>query len=300
MDVRSLRWFQQVADGVTLTELSRMEYTTQSGISRALARLDEEVGTPLLQRAGRKLRLTMAGTAFKRHVDVAIHELDDGVAAVDQLLDPESGTVSVAFQPSLGSWLVPDLVRSFRHDHPNVTFDLIPKDDEMVSVVGHLAVAELEFATRRPTEPDLEWRYLVTEPLLLAVDTGHQLAGADQVDLATCADLPFVTIRPDSELRAASGHLLDRAGVNPNLAFVCDDLPTMRAFVGAGLGVAIMPRPRGFEATAGTLRYLPIDDPHARREVGIAWASRRPLLPSTQLFCDHVLERSRAGLLPGR
>src|SRR5699024_9037275 len=106
---------------------------------------------------------------------------------------------------------------------------------------------------------------------------------------------PFVMIGESSELRSASYHLLERAGVEPKVAFVCDDLPTMRAFVSARLGVAIMPRPHGIEATAGRLRYLSINDPHARREVGIAWSRSRRLLPATQLFRDHVLARRRAG-----
>ncbi|MEE6280498.1 LysR family transcriptional regulator [Georgenia sunbinii] len=297
MDVRTLRWFQQVADGLTLTELAAAEFTAQSGISRALARLDAEVGTPLLQRSGRTLRLTHAGSVLKRHVDAAIHELDDGMAALDQLLNPETGSVRVAFQPSLGSWLVPDLVSTFREEYPDVHFDLVPKRDELVSVVGRRAAADLEFTTRHPTEADLEWQQLVTESLLLAVPDTHHLAGRPTVDLSDCGDIPFVMIHPHSELRAASSGLLSRAGVSPTITFVCDDLPTMRAFVAAGLGVAIMPRPHGTEAERGALRYLPIADPDAKREVGIAWPSNRRLLPAVGLFRNHVLERRAQGLL---
>src|SRR5688572_19123704 len=122
METRDLRWFQQVADGITLTELSEVEGTTQPGVSRALARLEQEVGTALLHRSGRTLRMTHAGAAFKRHVDRLLHELDDGLAAVHQLVDPETGTVTLAFHSSLGTWLVPDLVSSFRADHPQVHF----------------------------------------------------------------------------------------------------------------------------------------------------------------------------------
>ena len=103
MDTRALRWFQLVADGVTVTEVSELERTAQSAVSRALARLETEVGTPLLRRSGRTLRMTHAGVAFKHHVDVLMHELDDGLAAVSQLVDPETGTVTLAFQPSLGA-----------------------------------------------------------------------------------------------------------------------------------------------------------------------------------------------------
>src|SRR3954447_18681264 len=124
MDTDALRWFQQVADGVTVTEVSELEAVSQPGVSRALARLESEVGTPLLRRSGRTLRMTHAGSAFKRHVDALLHQLDDGLAAVDQILEPETGTVALAFQISLGTWLVPDLVSSFRAEHPQVRFAL--------------------------------------------------------------------------------------------------------------------------------------------------------------------------------
>ena len=123
MDTDALRWFQQVADGVTVTEVSELEGVSQPGVSRALGRLEAEVGTPLLRRSGRTLRMTHAGSAFKRHVDSLLHQLDDGLAAVSQIIEPETGTVSLAFQVSLGSWLVPDLLsRSGTNQEPSETW----------------------------------------------------------------------------------------------------------------------------------------------------------------------------------
>ena len=78
MDTDALRWFQLVADGYTVTEVSDVFGVSQPGVSRALARLEQEVGTPLLRRSGRVLRMTHAGTAFKRHVDNLVNDLDDG------------------------------------------------------------------------------------------------------------------------------------------------------------------------------------------------------------------------------
>src|ERR1035437_10876532 len=90
VDTDAVRWFPQVADGMTVTEVSELERVTQSGVSRALARLEIEVGTPLLRRSGRTLRMTHAGSAFKRHVDAMLFQLDDSLAAVNQLIEPET------------------------------------------------------------------------------------------------------------------------------------------------------------------------------------------------------------------
>ena len=92
MDTDVLRFFQQVADGATVTEVAELYQVSQPGVSRGLKRLEEEVGTPLLMRSGRLLRPTHAGSVFKRHVDAVLHALDDGLAAAEELIDPESGT----------------------------------------------------------------------------------------------------------------------------------------------------------------------------------------------------------------
>src|SRR3954447_8844550 len=82
VDTTAMRWFQLVADGATVTEVAELEMVSQPGVSRALARLEEEVGAKLLVRSGRLLRLTRAGSAFKTHVDSVLHHYDDAVAAV--------------------------------------------------------------------------------------------------------------------------------------------------------------------------------------------------------------------------
>src|ERR1017187_5085471 len=151
VDTDALRWFQQVADGTTVTEVSELEAVTQSGVSRALARLETQVGTPLLQRSGRTLRMTHAGAVFKRHVDAMLHQLDDGIAAVTELIEPD--TVAIAFQHSLGTWLVPDLVRSFRAEHPGVHFQLTQVRDELQSTALDGGRADLEIGTRRRRDP---------------------------------------------------------------------------------------------------------------------------------------------------
>src|ERR1700729_374446 len=149
MDTDTLRWFQQVADGVTVTEISDLSAVTQPGVSRALQRLEAQVGTPLLRRSGRTLHMTHAGSVFKHHVDALLHQLDDGIAAVNQLIDPDTGTVALAFQQSLGTWLVPDLVRSFRASHPQGRFQLTQVRDERDSAALDGGHADLELGTRR-------------------------------------------------------------------------------------------------------------------------------------------------------
>ena len=300
VDIEALRWFQQVADGVTVTEVGEMYWVTQSGVSRGLARLEAELGTPLLRRSGRTLRMTHAGAVFKRYVDPVLHGLDDGLAAVHQLIDPERGTVAVAAQVSLGSWLIPRLISGFRVGRPDVQFVLEQSRDELVSSVLGAGQVDLEITALRPTDRAVHWHRLLTEPLCVAVPAGHPLAGRDQVSVPELAQQRFVVLRPVSLLRRQGTELCERAGFRPTVSIETDDLSSVRGMVAAGLGVAIVPAPRAgsTDPTAHTLRHVPIADPMAAREVGLAWSAQRRLLPAAELFRQFVIAWAASDALP--
>jgi LysR family transcriptional activator of glutamate synthase operon len=291
MDTEALRWFQQVADGITVTEVAELDMVSQPGVSRALARLERELGTPLLQRSGRLLRPTRAGSVFKRHVDDLLHALDDGYAAVSQLVDPETGTVAVAFQVSLGSWLVPGLIHDFRQQHPRVQFDLTESADALGSSMVAEGRIDLEFTARRPHNPEVHWEHLFSQPLALAVPGDHPLAGRRKVRLAEVADEDFVMLHPSWVMRTLTDELCQAAGITPRVAFEVDDLSVARGFVAAGLGVAVIPEmdPERAGRGPGAEPLIRLTDDGATREVGLAWSTSRRLLPSAELFRDQVL-----------
>lgn len=292
-DTEALRWFQQVADGTTVTEVSEISRISQPGVSRALARLEAEVGTPLLLRSGRTLRMTRAGAIFKRYVDTMLHELDDGLNAVTEATAPDRGTVALAFQLSLGMWLVPQLVASFLADHPGVRFDLRPLRDELVGPIFGEGRVDLAITSARPHDRQTGWAGLLNEPLRLAVPTHHRLAAETTVALTDVATEPFIALRPTYLLRGLTERLCREAGFSPRIAFEGDDLPIVQGFVAAGLGVALVPDAHGLPDTA--LRYLPLRDRGAIREIGVAWSGEQKLLPAVELFRQHTM--AHAGLL---
>jgi DNA-binding transcriptional LysR family regulator len=293
-DTDALRWFQQVADGATVTEVSEMNRISQPGVSRSLARLESQVGTPLLVRSGRKLRMTRAGAMFKRYVDTMLHELDDGLNAVNEVTAPDRGTVALAFQLSLATWLVPEMVASFLTEHPGVRFDLRPLRDELVAPMFSEGRIDLAITSARPDDPQTGWAALLIEPLRLAVSAQHRLATADAVSLADVATEPFIALRPTYLLRGLTERLCRQAGFTPRVAFEGDDLPMVQGFVTAGLGVALVPDANS--AVHGlanpAMRYLPVTDTGAVREIGVAWSIEPKLLPAVELFRQHIMAQA--------
>ncbi|HEX4831941.1 MAG TPA: LysR family transcriptional regulator [Trebonia sp.] len=308
MDTDVLRWFRLIAEGVTVTEVSELEMVTQSGVSRALARLESKVGTPLLERSGRTLRLTPAGRVLKPYVDRLLAELDGGLDAVAQLVSPETGTVAVAFQQSLGSWLLPDLVGSFRAAHPRVSFRLSTASDEVRGRPLDGGAADLEIGMRRfragpeatrPGDLAVHTQRIAAEPLRLALPSGHPLAAArgQAIPLGQVAREPFVALRTTSVLRKLGDDLCAAAGFRPRVVFEGDGLSNVRGFVAAGLGVAIVPAPRSGSPVAapGPVVYRPIAGAGAERDIYLTWPADKALLPAAELFRRHVIDIVAAG-----
>lgn len=237
------------------------------------------------------MRPTYAGQVFKRHVDALLHSLDDGVAAVDELVDPETGTVTLAFQLSLGTWLVPRLVAEFRRRHPRVRFVLEPSEDSLGSSLVAGGRIDLEITARRPRNPVVRWERLLVQPLTLAVPPRHRFARLDAVSLEEAGEEDFVMLRPAWDLRAVSDELCRTAGFAPRVAFEVDDLPVVHGFVAAGLGVAIVPDTPAPGGPTSSVRQclVPLTDAGAIREVGLGWSAERRLLPSAGLFREHVI-----------
>jgi DNA-binding transcriptional LysR family regulator len=318
MDTDVLRWFKLVAEGVTVTEVSELDMVTQSGVSRALARLEAQVGTPLLERSGRTLRLTRTGEVFKPHVDRLLGELRAGLDAVAQFVSPETGSVAVAFPQSLGSWLVPDLLGSFRAAHPGVGFLLTNARDELHGLPLDSGAADLEIGTRRfrtgpeanrPGDLAVQTQRIGNEPLRLALPAAHRLAGqpgesggpggsgGPGIRLAEVAGEPFIALRTTSALRKLGDDLCAAAGFRPRVVFEGDDLSNVRGLVAAGLGVAIVPAPRAGSPVAGPgpVRYLPILDDGAERDIYLTWPADKALLPAADLFRRHVIDTVGTG-----
>jgi len=285
MDLAVLRLFQQVAGGATVTDTAARARLTQPALSRALRRVEHEVGTELFQRAGRTLRLTPAGHAFSAHVDAVLDRYDQGVREVRELVDPDAGTVPLAFLHTLGTWLVPKVVSDFRERHPRTRFELRQHGEEGLVAELLTGTADLVLTSGDPRLPAVTWRRLLVEPLHLAVPPDHRLAGTDEVRLADAAEETFILLRPGYGLRATTEALCEAAGFTPRVGFEGEEVETLRGLVTAGLGVALLPPPQA----ASTAPHLRVTDVPSERDIGVAWLAGRELPPLSASFRDHIL-----------
>ena len=282
--------------------VARLEHVTRAAaelgmpqptLSRAVARLEEELGVALLAREGRTVRLTRAGRIFLGSVERALSEVERGTEAARAEADPTGGRVAFGFLHTMGSEAVPMLLRGFRVDHPRVRFQLV--QDYTDSMLQRLRAGELDLClvSPRPEGPELTARRLGEQRLRLVVPADHRLAGRQRVRLSEVARDPFVTLEPGYGLRRITDALCAEAGFSPRISFEGEESETLRGLVAAGLGVAVLP-----PATVARpdVAELQLSSPGARREIALTWVTGRALTPPAEAFRTYVL--SVRGQLP--
>ncbi|WP_393097600.1 LysR family transcriptional regulator [Streptomyces sp. LN325] len=292
--VPRLAHFAGVARTEHVTRAAQEMRVPQSTLSRAMVRLEQDLGVDLFARRGRTVALTPAGRTFLASVERALAEIGRAADEVRADADPATGKVAFGFLHTMGSETVPGLIRAFRADHPRVRFSLVQNYGE--AMLERLRSGELDLCLTSPVPdaPDLVGRLLDEQKLRLVVPADHRLAGRRRVRLAEAADETFVTLEPGYGMRRIADDLCQEAGFRPRIAFEGEETETLRGLVAAGLGVALLPPPA--VPRPGVVE-LTVTAPRAVREIGVAWLDGHPDTPPVAAFKKFLLSR-RGRLLP--
>ncbi|MFJ3665993.1 LysR substrate-binding domain-containing protein [Streptomyces sp. NPDC090106] len=289
-----LAYFAGVARTEHVTRAALEMNVPQSTLSRALVRLERDLGVDLFARIGRTVSLTPAGRTFLHHVERALAEIERAAEEVRADADATTGKVAFGFLHTMGSETVPGLIRAFRADHPRVRFSLVQNYGE--AMIERLRAGELDLCLTSPVPdaPDLVARRLDEQKLRLVVPADHALATRRRIRLAEAADETFVTLEPGYGLRRITDDLCKEAGFRPRIAFEGEEAETLRGLVAAGLGVALLPPPA---VPRPGVAELTVTAPRAVREIGVAWLDGHPDTPPVAAFKKFLLSR-RGNLLP--
>ncbi|WP_245234538.1 LysR family transcriptional regulator [Streptomyces flavochromogenes] len=289
-----LAYFAAVARHEHVTRAAVEMGVPQSTLSRAMVRLEQDLGVTLFARRGRTVSLTPAGRRFLAAAERALAEVERAADTVRADADPTAGRVAFGFLHTMGSETVPGLIRAFRVDHPGIRFTLVQNYGE--AMIERLRAGDLDLCLTSPVPdaPDLVARRLDEQRLRLVVPDDHRLAGRKRVRLAEAADETFVTLEPGYGLRRITDDLCADAGFKPRIAFEGEEAETLRGLVAAGLGVALLPPPA--VPRPGVVE-LTVTAPRAVREIGVAWLDGHPDTAPVAAFKKFLLGR-RGHLLP--
>ncbi|QSQ27559.1 LysR family transcriptional regulator [Pyxidicoccus parkwayensis] len=290
MELRHLRYFSAVADTLHFGRAARRVHVSQPTLSQQIRQLEEELGTPLFERARAGVRLTQAGEMFRTYASRALEDVNAGVSAVGALRGLTTGALRVGYPPSMRGIVVPALAAVLRK-HRGLALsaeEVVVRRLERRLADGKLDVG-LGYAPARLADLDAE--PVFDSRLTLVVARGHALAGAESVGVKQLVEEPFALLSRGLRVRARVDAYFAAMRLAPRVALESNAVGTVLAIVRAGLAVTVLPEPRLGDAERLVVKRL---SPAPRSELAaLLWRKGAVRTPAAELFAAEVRARAK-------
>jgi molybdate transport repressor ModE-like protein len=242
-----LRVFREVvAHGSFSAAADALDYS-QSAVSQAIATLEGEAGTALIERARGGARPTSAGAALAAHASGVIAQIEAAESELEAIASGRGGSIRVASFPTAGASLMPLAVAGFRASHPGVELSLAEGEPE--EIAPRLRSGEFDLAllfefeeTSERLGTGLRRFDLLDDPLHLALPRDHRLVRRKRLALGDLAGEAWIQTSAASPCARHVVRSCHAAGFEPRVSFESDDYQTVQGLVAAGVGVALIPQ----------------------------------------------------------
>jgi LysR family hca operon transcriptional activator len=294
MELRHLRYFVAVADAGSLTVAAqRILHTSQPSLSRQIRDLEDEVGTPLLMRRARGVDLTPAGRAFLDHARSVLSQVEAASEAARRAAGPAKPCFTMGFLTGHELTWMPEALRILRDELPNIDVMISSQYSPLLAdglVKGKIDAA---FLRRERGVPELAYRVLVKEPLMVVLPSNHRLAALRSIGPRDLVGEPFVTVSNTAPvLRAIIDSFLRQSGVNISPAHEADHLAMGMSLIASTRGVGLLPAyAQDFLPASVTSRPLKGDVPTVDLVLGYRKSNQSPILKLLLSRLDELVAR---------
>lgn len=292
MNLSQLQYFRVLAQEEHYTRAAQMLSITQPSLSHAIAQLEQELGTRLFEKKGRNIVLTRYGKMFLPYVEESLKVLEEGVRRTKEINGSKEGIIHLAYIYTMGSEFTPKMVRRFLDTYPDYNIDF----HFTVGTTGEILDGlkddkyDIVFSSYQDGEPDIDFKKIGNQKLVLAVPPDHPLAIKDSIDLRDTIEYPQIYFEKGSGLRPVIDQMFEEINQFPKVAFEMEEDSSMAGLVAQGFGIAVMPDIPILKSLG--VKTLDIYNPMYERAVYLATLKKHYLSPVAKAFIRFVCEET--------
>ena len=295
MELRHLRYFVAVAEAGSLTVAAQRDlHTSQPSLSRQIRDLESEVGAQLLTRKARGIELTPAGRAFLAHARSVLSQVEAAGEAARRITHPAKPCFSMGFLTGHELTWMPEALRILRDELPNVDVMISSQYSPLLADGLLKGKIDAAFLRREKGVPELAYRILVKEPLMVVLPSQHRLAARKSVDPRDLVGETFVIVSDTAPvLRAVIENYLKRSRINIKPAHDADHLSMGISLIASTGGVGLLPAyAQNFLPSSITSRPLKGDAPTVELVLGYKKSNDSPILKLLLSRLDELVARA--------
>ncbi len=285
--IQKYQAFLKTAERGSFTRAAEALSYSQSGISRMIADLEKEWNVSLLERGRAGVRLTSDGLKLLPFVKNVCAEYEKLLTQVDELNGLESGLIRIGTFSSVATHWLPNIIREFQKDYPNIDYELLLGDYTEIEAWILEGRVDCGFL-RLPAHPDLETAFLAQDRLMVILPENHPLADCDRFPAAALCSEPFLLLEKGG--KAEISEIFERCGLTPKVHFTTWDDYAIMSMVESGLGISILPQ-LILKRVPYRIVAKELEIP-AYRDIGIALRSKKSASLAVKRFLDYLDFRS--------
>src|SRR5712691_7732344 len=294
MELRHLRYFVAVAEAGSLTvAATRRLHTSQPSLSRQIRDLEDELGSQLLTRRARGIELTPAGRAFLDHARLVLSQVEAAGEAARRVAHPSRPRFTMGFLTGHELKWMPEALRILHDELPNV--DVMISSQYSLLLADGLSKGKIDaaFLRRERGVPDLAFRLLVKEPMMVVLPRDHRLAALKAISPRDLVGETFVTVSDTAPvLRVVIDNYFKRSRIKITPAHEADHLAMGMSLIASTGGVGLLPAyAQNFLPSSVTSRPLQGDTPTIELVLGYKKSNKSPILKLLLSRLDELVAR---------
>jgi DNA-binding transcriptional LysR family regulator len=198
MEIRHLRFFCVLAEELHFTRAALQLNVSQPSLSHQIKQLEYELGTQLLERTNRRVRLTEAGEVFLVRATRILEQMDQAVREATRIGQGEAGSLGIGVVSTAVCSYLPEMLRTFRRESPHINIDIHEMEpSEQVDALKKETI-DIGLLFLSIQDPAFDSALVSRERLIAAIPTGHAAAGKDKLRLRDLAEETFLIPRQQS------------------------------------------------------------------------------------------------------
>lgn len=289
MDIKQLHYFIAVSEQMNFSKAAERLRISQPSLSNAIKKLEQEIGSPLLERNTRNLQLTEAGELLFERAKVIVKNMEVLKIEMDEVIVHGTRDITIGVMESIKHWL-PKVIANYKKDYPHMKIHLVDilgskrVKKSLKSYKTHLIITN-----QLMDDPELEVQTLYEERLVAVLPLHHPLAQKDTLTISDICEEPFIISTEGFQTRRDILTSFEQAGKNINIQFEIERFETAVSLVREHLGVTILPENYLQGPTAKTIVKKEIEGLNLSRNVYLVYLKNRHLpLAIRQLLKDIV------------
>ena len=298
MEFKQLRTFVEVAHQGGFTQAAHLLHISQSAVSKQVAQLEQNLGTPLFDRLGSQVRLTAAGNVVLQRAEGMLRLHKELLSELDDLSQLTRGELRVGL-PLLGSnALFASLFAEYRRRYPNIQVQLL--EGGSMHIEQAVMSGELELGgSLTPKNPLFGYQPFCDEPLDALLPADHPLAQGGSVRLEQLADTPFLLYQRSFMLNERLLQACQQLGFTPKEGGRSGQSDFLVALLAAGQGVVLLPSVVARELIRpGGVRFKLVAPDYLRWDIAFIWRDGAYLSRAAQAWLELLRERPVTASVP--